>query len=314
MTRFVIRRLAFALLTVLLASVLVFALTRLLPGDVARMVLGREAGEEAVVQLRRELGLDRPAVVQYASWLSGFVRGDWGESLSTNTAVMPLVLGRLVSSLRLAGVAFLFYVPLGILLGLVSALKRGTWVDSLISVGSLSFIGLPEFVTGLLLIALFAVRLDWLPAGSGIRPGDGFIESLPRLILPAVTVSLASLAYVARMTRSSAVEVLGTDYIRTAYLKGLPARVVLFRHVLRNALLPTVTVVALGVGTLIGGLIVTESVFQYPGLGRLVLFAIQRRDVPLIQATTMVIVAIFVFSNLLADVLYAALNPRIRYS
>ena len=267
-----------------------------------------------MTRLRQELGLDRPLVVQYVDWLTGFVQGDWGESLSTNSEIRPLVMGRLVASLRLAAVAFVFYVPLGILLGLLAALRRGTWLDSSISVGSLAFVGVPEFVTGLLLIALFAVRLGWLPASSGIRPGEGFVESFPKLILPAVTVGLASLAYVVRMTRSSAIEVLGTDYVRTAYLKGLPARVVLFRHVMRNALLPTVTVVAVGVGFLIGGLIVTESVFQYPGLGRLVLFAIQRRDVPLIQATTMLIVLVFVLSNLLADVLYAVLNPRIRYS
>jgi peptide/nickel transport system permease protein len=312
-SRYVLRRLAFGLVTLLLASLLVFALTQVLPGDVARMVLGREAGAEAVSRLREELGLNRPLALQYADWLVGFIQGDWGESLSTNTEIRPLVMSRLAASLRLAAVAFVFYVPLGILLGLVAALRRGTWLDSSISVGSLAFIGLPEFVTGLFLIAIFAVRLGWFPASSAVRPGETFLEALPKLILPAVTVALSSLAYVMRMTRSSAVEVLGTDYVRTAYLKGLPGRVVLFRHVVRNALLPTVTVVAVGVGFLIGGLIVTESVFQYPGLGRLVLFAIQRRDVPLIQATTMVIVAVFILSNLLADVLYALLNPRIRY-
>lgn len=314
MIRFVLRRLGFGLLTVLMASIVVFAATQVLPGDVARMVLGREAGQEAVTQLRQELGLDRPRVVQYADWLTSFARGDWGQSLSTNSEVRPLVFERLLNSLKLALVAFLMYVPLGILLGLLAALRRDSWLDSLISVASLAFIGLPEFVTGLFLIALFAVRLRWFPVSSAIRPEDGLLASLPRLVLPAVTVSLSSLAYVVRMTRSSTVEVLGTDYVRTAYLKGLHRRTILFRHVLRNALLPTVTVVAFGVGWLIGGLIVTESVFQYPGLGRLVLFAIQRRDLPLMQATTMLVVVVFILSNLLADVLYAALNPRIRYS
>ncbi len=314
MIRFVLRRLGFGAVTVLLASVVVFAATQVLPGDVARMVLGRDAGQQAVNELRHELGLDRPLVVQYADWLTSFVRGDWGQSLSGNTPVRPLVFDRLINSLKLALVAFFMYVPAGILLGLLSALRRDSWLDSLISVGSLAFIGLPEFVTGVLLIAMFAVRLGWFPVSSAIRPEDTLLEALPRLVLPAVTVALSSLAYVIRMTRSSTVEVLHTDYVRTAYLKGLPRGTVLFRHVLRNALLPTVTVVAFGLGWLIGGLIVTESVFQYPGLGRLVLFAIQRRDLPLMQATTMLVVVVFIGANLLADILYAALNPRIRYS
>jgi peptide/nickel transport system permease protein len=213
----------------------------------------------------------------------------------------------------LAVVAFALYVPLGVLLGLIAALKRDSWLDQSISVGSLAFIGLPEFVTGVILIGIFGVQLKWFPASSAIEPNAGFVEALPRLILPAVTVSLTSLAYVVRMTRSSTVEVLGTDYVRTARLKGLSSSRVLFGHVLRNALLPTVTVVAIGIGWLVGGLIVTESVFSYPGLGRLVLFAIQRRDLPLIQASAMVIVLIYGLSNLTADILYGVLNPRIRY-
>jgi peptide/nickel transport system permease protein len=210
-------------------------------------------------------------------------------------------------------VAFAMYVPLGILLGLVAALRRNSATDQAISVGSLSFIGLPEFVTGVILIAIFAIKLKWLPASSAIDPDATFIEALPHLILPAVTVSLVSLAYITRMTRSGTIEVFSSDYVRTAYLKGLRPYQVLFGHVLRNALLPTITVVAIGVGWLIGGLIVTESLFSYPGLGRLLLFAIQRQDLPLIQATTLLLVAIFCLSNLVADILYAYLNPRIRY-
>ena len=214
----------------------------------------------------------------------------------------------------LAVVAFMLYVPLGILLGLIAALRRDSWVDQAISVGSLSFIGLPEFVTGIVLIFIFAIQLGWLPATSSILPGTGFIEAFPSLILPGVTVALTSLAYVVRMTRSSTVDVLQTDYVRTANLKGLPPRTVLFTHVLRNSLLPTVTVVAIGVGWLMGGLIVTEQLFAYPGIGRLLLYAIQRRDVELIQATTLLIVIIYCLANLVADVVYAYLNPRIRYT
>ena len=313
MSRFIIRRLGFMAVSLFLASVVVFAATQLLPGDVATMVLGRFASQEAKEQLREELGLNRPPVVQYGSWLGGFDTGEWGDSISTGSEVRPLVLQRLRNSAMLALVAFALYVPLGVMLGLIAALKRDSWLDQSISVGSLAFIGLPEFVTGVILIGVFGVQLKWFPASSAIGPDTGFIEALPRLILPAITVSLTSLAYVVRMTRSSTVEVLGTDYVRTARLKGLSSTQVLFGHVLRNSLLPTVTVVAIGIGWLVGGLIVTESVFSYPGLGRLVLFGIQRRDVPLIQASAMIIVLIYGVSNLLADILYGVLNPRIRY-
>jgi peptide/nickel transport system permease protein len=314
MIRFILRRLGFMLLTLLVASLLIFCATQILPGDVARMILGRFATDEALGALREQLGLNRPLALQYLTWLMDFARGDWGISLSTDSPVMGLVLGRLRNSAMLAAVAFAMYVPLGILLGLVAALRRNTLTDQAISVGSLSFIGLPEFVTGVILISIFAIKLKWLPANSAIDPDATFMEALPRLILPAVTVSLVGLAYIARMTRAGTLEVLATDYVRTAYLKGLRPHQVLFGHVLRNALLPTVTVVAIGIGWLIGGLIITESLFSYPGLGRLLLFAIQRRDLPLIQATTLLLVGIFILSNLVADILYAYLNPRIRYT
>ncbi|NLO26663.1 MAG: ABC transporter permease [Actinobacteria bacterium] len=313
MRGFIARRLAFVVLTALLSSMVVFAATNVLPGDVATMILGREASEQAKDELRSQLGLDKPLVVQYGHWLGNMAKGDWGDSLSTGQDVRSVALQRLRNSAMLALVAFLMYVPLGIFLGVVAAWRRDSPLDQVISTGSLAFIGLPEFVTGVLLIALFSRALGWLPASSAIDPGSGFFTAFPSLILPALTVSLTSLAYVVRMTRASTADVLQTDYVRTARLKGLSTPSILFRHVLRNSLLPTVTVVAAGVGWLMGGLIVTESVFNYPGLGRLVLFAIQRRDLPLIQATTILIVVIFVLANLVADIVYALLNPRIRY-
>lgn len=313
MTVFILRRFAFVVVTVLLSSMLVFAATHVLPGDVATMVLGREASQQAKDNLRKELGLDKPLVQQYGAWLSDMVHGDWGTSISTGQDVRTVTLERLRNSAMLALVAFIMYVPLGIFLGVVAAWRRNSTTDHVLSAGSLAFIGLPEFVTAILLIAVFSRWLGWLPSSSAIPPGTGFFEALPSLILPAMTVALASLAYVLRMTRAGTVEVLQTDYVRTARLKGLPVLAVAFRHVLRNSLLPTITVIAAGVGWLIGGLIITESVFGYPGLGRLVLFAVQRRDIPLIQATTMVIVIIFALANLVADIVYALLNPRIRY-
>ena len=250
--------------------------------------------------------------MQYLNWAGGFIRGDWGNSLISRMPVRPMVLARLRNSAMLAAVALAIYVPLGVFLGVLAALKREKLIDQVITGISMAFVGLPEFVTGLLLITFLAIGLKWFPANSSIEPDSSFLEAFPYLILPALTVSLTSLGYIARMTRSGTIDVLRTDYVSAADLKGLPAGQVLVRHVLRNALLPTVTVVAMGIGWLIGGLIVTEAVFGYPGLGRLLVYAIQRRDLPLIQASSMIIVFVFTFSNLGADLLYSVLNPRIR--
>lgn len=313
MVTYLLRRLGFILLTLLLASLIIFAATQLLPGDVAQVMLGQFATPQAVDNLREELGLNRPITVQYLDWLSKFVAGDWGNSMVSHQPVLPMIMGRLRNSAMLGALALLFYVPLGIVLGVIAALNREKLVDQAIAGASMAFVGLPEFVSGLLLISIFAFSLKLLPANSSINPDATFGEALPSLILPAITVSLTSLGYVARMTRASTIDVLRTDYVRAADLKGLPRSQVLIKHVLRNALLPTVTVVAIGIGYLIGGLIVTESVYGYPGLGRLLIYGIQRRDLVLIQACSMVVVMIFSLSNLAADMLYAVLNPRIRF-
>lgn len=312
MSTYLLRRLGFIVLTMFLASIIIFSVTQLLPGDVAQVVLGQFATETAITNLREELGLNLPLHTQYLNWATGFVRGDWGNSLTSRLPVRPMMMARLYNSALLAALALLIYVPLGIILGVIAALNRDKIIDKAISVISMAFVGLPEFVTGLLLITFLAIGLKWLPANSSINPDSTFREAFPYLILPAITVSLTSMGYIARMTRSGTIDVLRTDYVRAAYLKGLPRRQVLIRHVLRNALLPTVTVVALSIGWLLGGLIVTEAVFGYPGMGRLLIYAIQRRDLPLIQAGSMIVVAIYSFSNLGADILYSFLNPRIR--
>jgi len=311
---FVVRRLGFTFLTLLLASMLVFAATQLLPGDVTTLMLGRFASDEAKAEVRRELGLDRSPIVQYGTWLGDYVRGDWGTSITAMAVARPLVLERLRNSLMLAMAAYLVYLPLGILLGLIAAVRKDTLLDHAISVSSLAFIGLPEFVTAVALIGVFSLYLDWLPAQSSIRFSDGFFEVLPMLILPAITISLVGLAHVIRMTRAGTITVLKQDYVRTAALKGLGRRKLMMTHVLRNSLLPTVTIIALDVGWMVGGLIIVESVYSYPGLGRLLLFGIQHRDIPLIQATVMIMVIAVVVANTLADIVYALLNPRIRYS
>lgn len=309
---YLLRRLGFIILTMFLASMIIFSVTQLLPGDVAQVVLGQFATETALNNLREQLGLNLPLHTQYLNWVTHFVQGDWGNSLTSRLPVRPMIMARLSNSAMLAGVALLIYVPLGILLGVIAALNRNKFLDKIISGVSMAFVGLPEFVTGLLLITFLAIGMGWLPANSSINPESTFREAFYYLILPAITVSLTSIGYISRMTRAGTIDVLRTDYVRAAYLKGLPRWEVLIRHVLRNALLPTVTVVALSIGWLLGGLIVTETVFGYPGMGRLLIYAIQRRDLPLIQAGSMIIVAIYSLSNLGADILYSYLNPRIR--
>ncbi|MFC2043487.1 ABC transporter permease [Chloroflexota bacterium] len=312
MGRYIFRRIGFLALTFILTSLIIFSVTQFLPGDVARIILGREAGEAQVQALREELGLNDPLPVQYVRWLGDFVTGDWGQSFSTKSEIGPLVLGRLRNSLMLAFITIIISVPLAVFLGVIAGLNENKASDNIISVSSLSVVGLPEFVTGLVLIQLFSFKLQLLPANSSIKPGASFVESLPMLILPAMTATFVLLAYITRLTRAGVVEELKADYTRTVILKGMSRRTVVVKHVLRNALLPTITVIAISFGWLISGLIVIENVFNYPGLGRLMVFAIDRRDLPLLQAVTLVTVLGFAFANLIADLLYAYLNPRIR--
>lgn len=312
MGSYFIRRIGFIIITLVLASIIIFSITQFLPGDVAQVILGQFATETAIANLREELGLNEPLHMQYLNWAGNFIQGDWGNSLVSRMPVRPIVTQRLVNSAMLAGLALLIYVPLGIILGIIAALKRDKLPDQMITGVSMAFVGLPEFVSGLLLISFLAIGAGWFPANSSIEPDSTFLQSLPYLILPAITVSLTGLGYVARMTRSGTIDVLRSDYVRAAELKGLPGSQVLIRHVLRNSLLPTVTIVAMGIGWLLGGLIVTEAVYGYPGLGRLLVYGIQRQDLPIIQAGSMIVVAVYSLSNLAADILYGLLNPRIR--
>lgn len=305
------------MLTLLLTSIIIFFVTRALPGDVCRVILGREAGEAAVQTCREKLGLNTSLPVQYFQWLGNFVGGNWGDSFSTRQPILPIILGRLQNSMLLTLVTLVISIPLAVGLGVIAGLNENKTVDNTISVFSLSVVGLPEFVTGLVLIQIFSFEfrrlgLPYLPATSSVLPETGFLDTLPLLILPAVTATLVLLAYIARLTRAGVIEELKQPYVRTADLKGLPRRSVVYKHVLRNALLPTITVIAISFGWLISGLVVIENVFNYPGLGRLLVFAIDRRDLPMLQDITMVTVTVFALANLAADLLYAVLNPRIR--
>jgi peptide/nickel transport system permease protein len=256
--------------------------------------------------------------IQYAKWLGHFLSGDWGTSHSTGSEIFPLVAERLRNSLMLAFLTLVIAVPLAVTLGVIAGLNAHRPADAVISVSALAVVGLPEFVTGLVLIQILAFwpqqfGLPGLPATSSIPPGANFLEALPMLVLPSLTATLVLLAYIARLTRAGVLEELKRPYVRTAELKGLPRRVVITQHVLRNAILPTITVIAISFGWLISGMVVIENVFNYPGLGRLLVFAIDRRDLPLMQAVIMVTALGFALANLLADVFYAVLNPRIRY-
>lgn len=310
---FILRRLVFIAIVLFVSSILIFGATQILPGDVAQLVLGQYATDEAIEALRAQMGLNRPLVQQYLSWFTGFIQGEWGWSLSTDMPVAKMLGPRIINSIYLALVSFFIYVPLGILLGIIAALKRNKLTDHIISIFSISFIGIPEFVTGVILISIFSFNLGWFPSSSSISSRMGFVEAFPYLVLPALSVSLICTAYIARMTRASTIEVLFTDYVRTAYLKGFSHTQVIVKHVLRNSLLPTITVIANQFGWLLSGLIVVETFFNYPGLGRMLLFGIQRQDIPLIQASTMILVSTYCIFNLIADILYSVLTPQIRY-
>jgi peptide/nickel transport system permease protein len=313
MLRFLTRRLTFMALTLLIVSMVIFAVTELLPGDVAVMILGNEATDETLQMLRTQLGLDQPAPQRYWNWLTGAAQGDFGESLRMRTEVGPLVLERLKNSMALAGLALVIGVPVALGLGIIAGLRKDRPADKAIATITLLGISVPEFVIGSVLIILFASVWPILPATSLIDPKANPLENMRFLILPALTLVFVTLAHLARMTRASVIRVMRTDYVRTAMLKGVPRTQVILRHVLPNALLPSITIIAINVGWMIGGLIVVETVFGYPGLGQLMVFAVTNRDVPLVQAVALMVAMIYAVANLGADVLYAALNPRIRY-
>ncbi len=312
MSRFVLRRLGLALITLWVLSVLVFIGTQLLPGDVGRRILGPFAAQGAVDALNARLGTDRPILVQYWDWISGAVTGDLGFSISFSRPVTELLGRALRNSAKLAALAFLMVVPLSIAGGIVAALRRGKLTDRIITVGGLSATVIPEFVSGIVLIIVFAVFLGWLPGTATAPAGSGFLTQLRFLLLPAIPLVLVLFGYIARITRAGVIEALEADYTRTAILKGLPRSTVIRRDVLRNALLPTIAVVASQIGYLIGGLVVVEVLFTYQGIGKLLFDAAQNADFPLLAGGVLVVGAAFQISMLLADIAYSWLNPRIR--
>lgn len=311
MGRYVLRRLGLTAITLVLVSFAVFAAAQVLPGDVGRTILGPYASQQQVDQLNHQLGADEPVVKRYVTWAGDFVRGDWGESPIQRVPVRPLVLDRLKNSLILGAFALVLIVPFSVALGVFAALNYGKALDRIISISGLSFVALPEFVVGVVVIVIFAVQLGWFPTTSQVPSADP-VDIVRQCLLPSIPLMFVLFGYISRMARAGTIEALRSNYTRTAVLKGLPQRHVIVRHVLRNSLLPTITVVSVQVGYLVGGLVVVETLFSYPGIGELILNAATGHDLPTLEASVLMIALIYTASNLVADVVTALLNPRVR--
>ena len=311
---FLIRRLLLTLPILFIVSVVCFSLINLIPGDPATVILGPEASEQAKEQMRERLGLDKPIVVQYVDWLGGVLHGDLGESLVDNTPVSQLILQRLPVTVELALGTFLVSLTIAVIAGILSASNRGTWIDYVSTGFALGGISIPHFWLGMMFIIIFAVYLGVLPASGYVPFFEDPTANIAAMILPVFATGLRESAELMRMLRSSLLEELGSDYVRTAFSKGLSRRVVVIRHAVRNALIPFVTAGGLQIAALLGGLVVTEQVFQLPGVGRLIVESILERDFTVVQGAVLSVTAIVVLINVLVDVLYAVIDPRIALS
>jgi peptide/nickel transport system permease protein len=311
--KFIARRISSIAIVMAVVGVTVFLMLRLVPGDPIAILVGDSASQEQIDSLRKSMGLDDPLPVQFVRWAFAVLKGDLGISIFSREPVLSLIGDRLEPTLSLAVVTLLVAVPLAVAAGIAAASKAGSLVDR--SVMALSVLGfsVPGFVVGYVLIYVFAITLHWLPVQGYVHFAEGFWPWLQRLILPAVTLGFAYIALISRMTRTAMLDVLSEDYIRTAKAKGVAPRPVLLRHALKNAGIPIVTIIGIGVALLIGGVVVTETVFNIPGVGRLVVDAIQKRDYPVIQGVTLLLSAVYVLVNLLIDLTYTLIDPRVRY-
>lgn len=309
----VLRRLVATIPVMGVVAIAVFALLHVTPGDPAVIIAGDYATAEEVARIRHKLGLDRPFLVQVGLWLGQVARGDLGTSIFSGLPVTTLIGQRIGATVSLTVLALLISVVVGVPVGVLAAWRQGSWVDRAVMVFAVTGFSMPVFWLGFLLVYGFAIQLRWLPVQGYVPLSAGLWPFLRHLILPALTLSVVYLALIARMTRASMLGVLREDYVRTAFAKGLPSGGVLLRHALRNASLPVVTVIGIGFALLLGGAVVTESVFAIPGLGRLTVDAIVRRDYPVIQGVLLVVAGAYVLVNLVVDLLYVVLDPRIRY-
>ncbi len=308
----IVGRILSALLTLLLVSLLIFSVLEILPGDVATRVLGRDATPEALAVLRERLNLDDPAHIRYLTWLGSIAQGDLGNSLISGRRVADILGPRIFNTLLLSVYAFLIYLPLATLPALIQAIRRDRAVDHAFSVVTLVLLSIPDFLLATMLMIVFVVMTPLFPAISLVDASSSAAEYLHAMTLPAVTLAVVMAVYAVRMLRDNLIEVLDSDYIRMAELKGVPARRVVWRHALPNALVPTLNVTALNLAYLIGGVVIVERVFSYPGFGSLLVDALQLRDLPLIEATVMIAAAVYIGANLLADIGSILLNPRLR--
>ena len=313
MLAYIGKRLLATIPVMAIVAVFVFAMLRLTPGDPASIIAGASATSQDIVDIRARLGLDQPIFTQFFVWIGHMFTGDFGESFFFKKKVAELVADRIEPTLMLSLTTMTLSILVAVPLGVLAAYKQGTWIDRIVMGFAVLGFSVPVFVIGYMLIYVFAIELSWLPV-QGYQPlAEGLWGCLRRLVLPSVTLSVIYIALIARITRTSVLEVLGEDYIRTARAKGLTNVVVLMRHALRNAAVPIVTVIGIGIALLIGGVVVTESVFSIPGLGRLTVDAVLARDYPTIQAVILLFSFVYVLVNLVVDLLYTVLDPRIRY-
>jgi peptide/nickel transport system permease protein len=313
MTAYIVRRVLLLVPVLLVVGVVVFALVHLTPGDPAAVILGQSATPEQIEQLREQLGLNEPLPVQFADWFGGVLRLDFGESIFLGMPVTQALLERAEPTILLTLYALAIQLAIGVPAGVFAAIHRNSPLDRVLMALSISGAAIPTFFMGIVLILVFAVALRWLPSSGFVPLAENPAEHFQRMLMPAFALGFSSAALLARLVRSSMLDVLGEDYVRTALAKGVPDRQVVLRHALRNALIPAITVVGVSMGALLGGAVVTETVFTIPGMGRLVIQAIARRDYPVIQGAIMLIAGVYVFVNLLVDILYLYVDPRIRY-
>jgi peptide/nickel transport system permease protein len=309
---FLARRLGLMILTLWIISLIVFFAGQILPGDPGRAILGNLASARSVQILDTQLGVNKPLVTRYLDWIGGLLHGNFGTSYTYRTAVEPFIRAAMINSVKLALLAFVIVVPLGIIGGVIAALYAGRPLDRIISVTGLSLATVPEFVSGIVLIVVFGVTLKVLPVTASAGAGAGDLTQFRHLILPAIPLVFVLFGYIARMARAGTIEALNSDYARTAVLKGLPRATMIRRHILRNSLLPTITVIATQTGYLIGGLVVVETLFNYQGIGNLIYKAAQAKDFPMLEAGVLTIGVVYVLATLGADLLLIALNPRLR--
>lgn len=312
MTAYILRRLALLIPVVLVVGIVVFALVHLTPGDPAAVILGDRATAEDIERLRDQLGLNDPLPVQFSNWFLGVLRFDFGESIFLGESVRSALLGRFQPTVLLAIYALTVQLLIGIPAGVLSAVRHNSILDRVLTVFAISGAVVPTFLLGILLILLFSVKLSWLPSGRYVPLTEDPLQHAKSMIMPAFALGFSSAGLLARLVRSSMLDVLREDYVRTAYAKGLPEKLVVIRHALRNALIPAMTVVGASVGALLGGAVVTETVFTIPGMGRLVVQSIARRDYPVIQGAVMTIAMTYVLVNLIVDLLYVYADPRVR--